>query len=55
LEHGKWPIAGCQDGHLAGISALFLKEAAGKFSKTTVIEAFEAAGMIAKALPISSI
>jgi hypothetical protein len=35
--------------------ALFLKEAAGKFSKITAVEAFEAARTIAEALPIISI
>jgi hypothetical protein len=55
LEHGKWPIVGCEDGRCAGVLALFLKEAAGKFSKITAVGVFEAAVVIAEVMLIISI
>jgi hypothetical protein len=39
-EPEKWPIAGREVGHFAGVSALFLKEFTGKFSKIMAVEAF---------------
>ena len=46
--------AGWKVGRLGGFLGHFLKEAAGRFSKITALEAIEAAVMIVEALLINS-